>query len=163
MLLDKLVDRFIYKITKKPKCYKEVKNPPKTILEKLFRPVDARQVQYNNWSKAHQVYSGSYLPYKGDELRKQGWKKITDKGNRTTYNERYVRNSTGQEVLRHATHINERGKKEKTHYHWRNPESKNMPKSQRNKRYYLDKYGQPCARKSEESHIKPHKIRRKNV
>ena len=52
------IDKIIYKITQKPACYKEVKNPPKTTIGKLLRPQDARQVQYNNWSKAHRVYSG---------------------------------------------------------------------------------------------------------
>ena len=58
----KLIDRFIYSITKKPKHYVEVKNPPKTTAEKLSRPQDARQVQYNRWSKRYKMYSGSYLP-----------------------------------------------------------------------------------------------------
>ena len=46
------IDRLIYRITKKPKCYKEVKNSPKTVADKLLHPQDARQVQYNNWCKA---------------------------------------------------------------------------------------------------------------
>lgn len=43
-----LIDKFVYSITEKPKHYVEVKNPPKTVAEKLTRPQDARQVQYNN-------------------------------------------------------------------------------------------------------------------
>ena len=39
-----LIDKIIYSITKKPKHYVEVKNPPKTAKEKLSRPQDARQI-----------------------------------------------------------------------------------------------------------------------
>ena len=155
------IDRLVYLITEKPKCYKKVKNPPKTDQEKLARPQEARQVQYNHWSKAHQRYSGSYLPYSGKELEKQGWTKIVDQGNQTPYNERYVRNSTKQEVLRHAAHTNKEGEKQRTHYHWRNPSSYDMPKREKINNYYLDEYGNPCRRKSAESHIKPNKTRRK--
>ena len=35
-----LIDKIIYSITKKPKHYVEVKNPPKTAQEKLARPQD---------------------------------------------------------------------------------------------------------------------------
>lgn len=48
----RMIDRFIYSITKKPTPYVEVKNPPKTVKEKLARPQDARQVQYNRWSSS---------------------------------------------------------------------------------------------------------------
>ena len=71
----KLIDRFIYSITKKPKHYVEVKNPPKTTAEKLSRPQDARQVQYNRWSKRYKMYSGSYLPKDHKDLANKGWKK----------------------------------------------------------------------------------------
>lgn len=61
-MITKLVDKLIYAITKKPAHYVEVQDPPKTVLEKLARPQDARQLQYNKWSKRYKVYSGSYLP-----------------------------------------------------------------------------------------------------
>ena len=70
-----LIDKIIYSITKKPKHYVEVKNPPKTAKEKLSRPQDARQMQYNQWSKRYKMYSGSYLPNDHNELRKKGWDK----------------------------------------------------------------------------------------
>ena len=47
-----LIDKIIYSITKKPKHYVEVKNPPKTVKEKLSRPQDARQMQYNELVKS---------------------------------------------------------------------------------------------------------------
>lgn len=56
------IDKIIYSMTKKPRHYVEVKNPPKTTKEKLARPQDARQMQYNRRSKRYKMYSGSYLP-----------------------------------------------------------------------------------------------------
>ena len=68
-----IIDKIIYRITKKPKHYVEVRHPPKTPHEKLARPQDARQVQYNRWSKRYKVYSGSYLPKnEGRLLKKDG-------------------------------------------------------------------------------------------
>ena len=72
-MFDKLVDKIVYRVTKKPKHCVEVKNPPQTAREKLDRPNDARQVQYNNWSKAKHIYSGSYLPKDDKKLLRQGW------------------------------------------------------------------------------------------
>lgn len=143
------IDKIIYAITKKLKYYKEVKNPPKTPVEKLLRPQDARQVQYNNWSKARKVYSGSYLPKDGKKLEKQGWVNETpaaiDRSNPkkpTTYR----RKSTNQWV-----------RDDKTHLHWYNWWKKKLPKNyMRGKKddpVYLDKYGCPCIRNSPESHL----------
>ena len=136
---------------KKPKIYK-----------KLLRLQDARQIQYNKWSKYFQIYSGSYLPYRPNELSKQGWttKQTGKKSNMTEH----TRKSTGQKVLRHGIHIDNRGKLQKTHYHWINPESKNkkvLSKKESDNIKYFDKFGNVCSRKSDQSHIKPHKTRRK--
>lgn len=154
----RMVDRFIYSITKKPKHYVEVKNPPKTAKEKLARPQDARQVQYNRWSRAHQVYSGSYLPYQEKELKKRGWS--TERRSDNAYETEHIRKSTGQHVLRHGRHINRHGRLEPTHYHWKNPDSKKLSKKQGENVYYFDKYGNTCKRRSDESHIKPFRTRR---
>ena len=153
-----LIDKIIYSITKKPRYYVEVKNPPRTVKEKLARPQDARQMQYNRWSKSHQVYSGSYLPYQGRELEKRGWS--TERKSDNAYETEHIRKSTGQHVLRHGKHINHSGQLEFTHYHWKNPNAESLPKSKKKLNYYFDKYGHICARKSDESHIKPHKTRR---
>ena len=120
------IDRFIYSITKKPKHYKDVHNPPETSRDKLLRPQDARQVQYNKWSKSHQIYSGSYLPYRYNDLSKQGWKKIIKSNNK--YETEHIRKSTGQHVLRHGRHVNKFGKIEPTHYHWINENAKKYSK-----------------------------------
>ena len=153
-----LIDKIIYSITKKPRHCVEVKNPPKTPLEKLARPQDARQVQYNRWSKSHQVYSGSYLPYQGKELEKRGWS--TERKSYNVYETEHIRKSTGQHILRHGKHINQYGQLEPTHYHWKNPSAESLPKSKKKLNYYFDKYGDVCSRKSAESHIKPHRTRR---
>lgn len=58
----KFIDKLIYRLTKKPKKYKRVKNPPKTILEKMLRPQDARQVQYNEWLKYHKKKTTQQAP-----------------------------------------------------------------------------------------------------
>lgn len=156
-----IIDRIIYKITQKPPHYKEVKNPPRTAIEKLLRPQAARQVLYNKWSIAHQIYSGSYLPYSQKELLKQGWVILPTKDNKTPYNKRLIKKRTGQNILRHETHTKQNGTIERTHYHWLNPDTDGLSKKKRNDVYYIDKYGEICARGSFESHIKPRKTRRK--
>lgn len=144
-----LIDKIIYSITRKPTHYKVVKNPPKTIVDKLLRPQDARQVQYNNWSKAHRVYSGSYLPNDGKRLEKQGWTNETPKSINQSNPKvpiTYRRKSTNQWVR------DDRG-----HWHWYNWwQKENLPKNymKNPQTAYLDKYGEPCARGSAESHIK---------
>ena len=102
------IDKIIYSITRKPTHYKEVKNPPKTIIGKLFRPQDARQQQYNCWSKAFKVYSGSYLPIDDKKLERRGWeiKKLLKNGGKVIQ-----RKSTGQTV-RSESHG------QPHHYHW---------------------------------------------
>ena len=153
-----LIDKIIYSITKKPKHYIEVRNPPETIRGKLARPQDARQVQYNKWSKAHQVFSGSYLPYQVRDLEHRGWE--TKRDSKNAYETEHFRKSTGQHVLRHGRHINKNGQLEPTHYHWKNPDSKKLSKKQGENVYYFDKYGNTCKRGSDESHIKPFRTRR---
>ena len=155
------IDRYIYSITKKPKHYVEVKNPPKTRKEKLARPQDARQLQYNRWSKARQIYSGSYLPYQSKELSRQGWRTFNKSHN--AYETEHIRKSTGPHVLRHGRHVNRKGILEPTHYHWKNLMTKGLSKKKRASIYYHDKYGNTCARNSDESHIKPFKTRRKKT
>ena len=123
-----IIDRIVYSITKKPSHYVEVKNPPRTATEKLARPQDARQVQYNRWSKNHQLYSDSYLPYQEKDLEKRGW--ITKHPSKNHYETEHIRKSTGQQILRHGRHINDRGELERTHYHWKNPEAENLSKKQ---------------------------------
>lgn len=151
------VERVVYAVTQKPKHCVEVKNPPKTPLEKLLRPQDARQEQYNRWSRYHQIYSGSYLPYRAGDLSKQGWENRHP--SRNQYETEHVRKSTGQQVLRHGRHVNRYGKIEPTHYHWINSSADDLPKKQRNMIYYFDKYGNECERGSAESHLKPSKRR----
>ena len=103
-----LFERFIYSITQKPLHYVEVKNPPKTILDKLLRPQDARQLQYNRWCKRFKMYSGSYLPENDRRLLRKGWedKKYFDNGTIVLQ-----RKSTGQTIRsdRHGV---------PHHYHW---------------------------------------------
>lgn len=147
------IDKLVYRITKKPTHYKEVKNPPKTIIGKLLRAQDARQVQYNNWSKAYKVYSGSYLPSDGKKLEKQGWrnenKTVIKNGKSTNPSTFYRRKSTNQWV-----------RDDKSHWHWFNWWKKEpMPKSFTKKKNlaYLDKYGNPCVRHSDVSHIQGEK------
>lgn len=110
-----MIDKFIYRITKKPKHCVEVRNPPKTALEKLARPQDARQMQYNQWSKRYKIYSGSYLPKNHSDLLQHGWKqkKISDADHHF-----YQRKSTNQTIRYDDDRITPQGKFEKGHYHW---------------------------------------------
>ena len=109
------IDRFIYSITKKPTHYVEVRNPPKTAKEKLARPQDARQMQYNRWSKRYKMYSGSYLPNDHNELRKKGWdkKKVSDNMHHI-----YQRKSTNQTVRHDDERIKKDGTLAPSHWHW---------------------------------------------
>jgi hypothetical protein len=159
----KLIDKWVYAHTQKPEHYKEVKNEPKSAFAKLIHLQEARQVLYNKWCKRHQYYSGSYLPYKDSELSKQGWE---EKGkSKKKEIKSYQKDSIGQQVEYHKVHVDKKsGKKIPTHYHWDNPERDDYD-GNINDVYYLDKYGEPCARnrkKDNASHIKPHSTRRKN-
>lgn len=102
------IDKLIYAITKKPKHYIEVKNPPKTAADKLANPQNARQMQYNLWSRRYKMYSGSYLPENDKRLLKKGWenKKLLRNGGSIMQ-----RKSTGQTIRsdRHG---------QSHHYHW---------------------------------------------
>lgn len=142
-----LIDRIIYSITDKPKCCVSVKNPPRTATEKLARPQDARQVQYNRWSRRYKVYSGSYLPVNKDLLLSKGWKKeeIVKSNKQTNPSSFYRRKSTNQWV-----------RNDIDHWHWyiwwsRCFDHKSLRKQ---KNLYYDKYGVPCRRRSSESHLK---------
>ena len=143
------IEKLIYKITKKPKHYKAVKKPPKTAIGKLLRPKAARQMQYNEWSKKHKVYSGSYLPRDGSKLEKKGWINET---NNIVKNDK--RSNTPRFFRRKST--NQWVRDDKTHWHWYNWWKKILDhkkiKENKNQAYY-DKYGEKCARGSQESHI----------
>ena len=111
----KLIDRFIYSITQKPSHYVEVKKPPKTTREKLTRPQDARQMQYNKWSKRYKMYSGSYLPKDHNELTYKGWKKKKVSDN---MHHIYQRKSTNQTVRHDDERIKKDGTIAPSHWHW---------------------------------------------
>lgn len=146
-----LIDRIVYKLSQKPEYYKEVRNPPVTAIEKLLRPQDARQGQYNSWSRAHHVYSGSYLPKDGKILENQGWVNETSNiitNNKNTNPSRFYRKKKTNQWVRN----------EKKHWHWYNwwkkeKLPKNFMRGSENAPVYLDKYGCPCVRNSKESHI----------
>lgn len=88
--------------------YVEVKNPPRTIFEILARREDARQMQYNRWSKRYRVYSGSYFPENHSRLLKKGWVYVKPLQNGGMV---IQRKSSGQ-TIRSDWH----GKPH--HYHW---------------------------------------------
>lgn len=143
------IDKIIYAITKKPKHYVEVRNPPKTAKEKLARPQDARQLQYNRWSKRFKVYSGSYLPSNHIDLKKKGWEDKTQeviKNNKPSNPSAFYRRKSTKQWVR-----NDPG-----HWHWYNWWSKKFnAKIIKKKQYaYYDKYGNFCGKGSRESHIK---------
>ena len=158
----KKIDRFIYSITKKPRHCVKVKNPPKTAKEKLARPQDARQMQYNRWSKRYKVYSGSYLPKDHNELKSKGWKrkKISD-----TTHHFYQRKSTNQTIRYDDDRINNRGIFEKGHYHWYiwwknyfgKKTEKRFRKKQRNnnntEKVYYNEYGEKTSFGNWDHHI----------
>lgn len=152
--MTKIIDRLIYKITKKPTCYVEVKNPPQTVLEKLLRPQDARQVQYNNWSKAKKVYSGSYLPKDKNLLYNKGWTPIDDIGNE---NHKVIQRNSTNQTVRYDNHSNK-----PVHAHWLDWDKQGFTKKEYKtftndafsyKKVYYDKYGKLVSRASFNHHI----------
>ena len=159
-----IIDRFIFSITKKPKHYVEVRKPPRTVKEKLARPQDARQVQYNRWSKRFKVYSGSYLPANHNDLKQKGWKKknVSDNDHHI-----YQRKSTNQTIRYDDDRINRHGKLEKGHYHWyiwwknwfgKKTEEKIRKKQYKNKKteeVYYNKYGEKTSFGNSDHHIDP--------
>lgn len=152
----RLIDRIVYAITKKPKHYVEVKNPPLTVLEKMARPQDARQMQYNIWCRRYHIYSGSYLPDKPTKLYKKGWEMKRQRTNDTVV---IQRKSTGQ-TIRSETHGDAH------HYHWldyweipfSHPRFRKVEgQGYRHQLVYFDKYGQLVSRNDENHHIWPTK------
>ncbi len=145
------INKLIYALSNKPKCYVEVKNPPKTVREKLSCPQEARQIQYNKWCRAKKVYNGSYLPKNKNDLLKKGWvnenNTVISNNKSTNPSDFYRRKSTNQWVRND----------ENEHWHWYNWWEKSSPTLfERHKKgidVYLDKHGKPCNRNSDESHI----------
>ena len=154
MGLMRMVDRWVYKHSKKPECYKRVKNPPKTMAEKISRAQDARQQQYNNWCKRYGVYNGSYLPDNPDTLKKKGWVETTSPQN-TTGNHRNFKRKSGGQMVRYDSKVFRKGRYEDEHYHWENANGTEKRRKIDKKEKYLDRYGNVCADGSSESHLAP--------
>ena len=158
------IDRFIHSITEKPKHCVKVKNPPRTVLEKLRRPQDARQEQYNRWSRHFKVYSGSYLPKNPDDLPSKGWKQKNISEDQHKY---YQRKSTNQTIRFDNDRINQKGEFESSHYHWYiwwknyfgKKTEERFRKKQRKKRkkekVYYNEYGEKTSVANRDHHIYP--------
>ncbi len=142
------IDRWVYSHTKKPSHYREVRKPPRTPKEKRERPQDARQMQYNRWSKHFKVYSGSYLPKDERKLLKQGW--VEEKPSKKPIKKStfYRRKSTNQWV---------RNDHDNKPWHWYNWWKKILgTKHFRDTNFedaYLDKYGDVCGGGDEQHHL----------
>lgn len=146
------IDKFIYSITEKPRHYVEVKNPPKTTPQKLMHPQDARQMQYNRWSKRYKIYSGSYLPENDRRLLTKGWE---DKKSLKNGGSIMQRKSSGQ-TIRSETHG------QLHHYHWLNFWEKPFVNSKHRKfkekefsqqKVYFNKFGELTNQKDPEHHL----------
>lgn len=144
LLGKKRYNDYVYKHTEKPKEYVHL-DEPKTLQEH-------RQVQYNNWCKKNGVYNGSYLPESPDTLTKKGkgWVETKGKPDKTVRN--FTRKSSGQKVQFNGDRINNKGKLEDKHYHWKNID-KNGKEIKGHERF--DRYGKPCEDGSPESHLAP--------
>lgn len=148
----RLIDKIIYATTKKPSYYKEVRNPPKTIREKLLHRQDARQIQYNKWSEVLHVYSGSYLPSNPEKLLKKGWVE-PNVGNPT---HRIIQRKSTKQTVRYDTHKND-----KPHAHWlalwvnitSNIYNKFRKEEFSGKDVYYNKYGEMVSRRDPLHHI----------
>ena len=139
----------IFKKTIKPKEYVHIDKP--------VTNQDYRQVHFNNWCKAKNVFCGSYLPKNPFVLLipKKGWKK------RAEYKDckvlQFERKSTGQIV---QYHFEDESRNDRiNHYHWE-VEDKKLRKE---KQYSREK--KECKKHSEECHILPYdyKYEKKNI
>ena len=158
----RLIDKIIYSITEKPKHYVEVKNPPKTAKEKLARPQDARQMQYNRWSKRYKMYSGSYLPNDHNDLINKGWKKkrVSDDKHHI-----YQRKSTNQTVRHDDERIKKDGSVAPSHWHWLvwwkpyfgKKTRKHFNNAKNSEKIYYDKYGGKVSSNDNGHHIQKEK------
>lgn len=139
------IDSWVYRHSEKPTHCVAVKNPPKSDREKRDRPQDARQEQYNRWSRHFRVYSGSYLPREDNRLLRQGWEDRTksDRERRSVFR----RKSTGQWV-RHDF-----GDQGISHWHWYNWSGDTFPRASKKEACYIDRFGTPCSRGSSASHL----------
>ena len=153
-----LIDKFVFSITKKPKHYVEVKNPPKTTKEKLARPQDARQMQYNRWSKRYKMYSGSYLPNNHNDLNKKGWNKKRASDN---MHHIYQRKSTNQTVRHDDERIKKDGTLAPSHWHWLvwwrpyfgRKTRKRFNDAKKSEKNYYNKYGAQVSQNDKSHHI----------
>ncbi len=148
------IDKLIFRVTKKPECYKRVKDPPQTTMQKLLHPRKARQQQYNDWCVRYGVYCGSYLPEDPNALLKKGWDETTHPNNKTGKHRDFQRKSSKQTV-RYDDKTNKKGRVEDEHYHWNNASSIQGMRSLSNDKKYIDRYGNVCAKGSPESHLAP--------
>lgn len=157
-MAENLIDRIIYLITEKPKHYVEVRNPPKTAREKLARPQDARQMQYNRWSKHYKVYSGSYLPNEHSDLKKKGWSKKSVSDN---MHHIYQRKSTKQTVRHDDERVKKDGTTAPSHWHWLvwwkpyfgRKTRKQFNNAKKSEKIYYNKYGVKVSQNDKEHHI----------
>ena len=146
------IDKIVYNMTSKPKHCVKVRKPPKTAFEKLSRPQDARQEQYNRWSRRFKVYSGSYLPKDEKKLLEKGWVVENDsviKGKKTPKQPIFFRRkSTNQWV---------RNDRDKRPWHWyncwkRKLETERFRSNEFSDAYY-DEYGNVCGEKDDAHHL----------
>ncbi len=128
----------IFKKTTKPIEYVHI-DKPKTAQ-------DYRQMHFNNWSKYHNVYSGSYLPDDPKKLESNGWNKIKsiDKCNKGIYE----RKSTKQQVLFEGIEKDVQIE----HYYW----FIGNHKDKINKKQLYNRKKEFCNKGSNESHILPY-------
>ena len=153
-----LIDRIIYSITKKPKHCVEVRNPPKTASEKLMRPQESRQIQYNRWSKRFKVYSGSYLPQKHTDLIGKGWRKKRASDN---MHHIYQRKSTHQTVRHDDECIKKDGRIAPAHWHWLvwwkpyfgRKTRKKFNDAKNSEKIYYNEYGEKTTANKKDHHI----------
>lgn len=133
---------------------------------RIYREMDRKnninnnkaQKKTNKIAEKFNIYSGSRLPDDSNELIKRGWKDATHPEKRKKHDGvTYFNPRTSQKVDYDRGDPNLTGFRGKNHYHWYNPDS-----TDKKANYYLDKYGRPCGKGSERSHILPTKqIRRK--
>lgn len=142
-----LLRKVVYALTQKPKHYVHI-DTPKSLQ-------DYRQMQYNNWCKRYGVYNGSYLPKKPDTLIKKGWIEVTPKINNSGDNREFQRKSDSQYVHHEKTKHDKNGRLIDEHYHWKNAKNHSEWKKVSYEIKYIDRYGNTCKKRSEQSHLAP--------
>ncbi|MBQ7522947.1 MAG: hypothetical protein IJT07_00270 [Oscillospiraceae bacterium] len=111
-------------------------------------PKEGEPYQYTG-TREHVAEIAAALPEQDDELLRRGWEDISHPNKRGHGFHVYRESSTGLKIQFDVAKPNPKGETGRNHYHIFNPDVHNYDDK------YLDIFGNPVAKGTEESHIFP--------